>query len=94
MKRSYQQQPAEKNLISNKPGELPFGGIAPECVRFQDGLIMYRDGLVPKREAGVIAEMRGVDIRTSNFGETICRRLSQISTSTQGGRGGDFDMAL
>jgi len=44
--------------ISNEPGELPLGGIAPECVRFQDGLIMYRDGLVPKREAAVIAEMR------------------------------------
>jgi len=48
---------------------------------------MYRDGLVPKREAAVIAEVREVDIRTS-------KRLSQISTSTQGGRGGDFDMAL
>jgi hypothetical protein len=44
--------------ISNEPGDLPFGGIAPESVRFQDGLIMYRDGLVPKREAAVIAEMR------------------------------------
>lgn len=30
--------------ISNEPGDLPFGGIAPESVRFQDGLIMYRDG--------------------------------------------------
>jgi len=36
--------------ISNEPGELPLGGIAPDCVRFQDGLIMYRDGLVPKKK--------------------------------------------
>ena len=32
--------------ISNEPGELPSGRIAQECARFQDGLIMYRDGLV------------------------------------------------
>jgi len=35
------------------------GGNVPESVRFQDGLVMYLNGLVPSKEhAAVVAEMK------------------------------------
>jgi hypothetical protein len=46
-------------VIHSEQGQLSFGGDIPESVRFQDGLKMYREGLVPRKsDAAVVAEMR------------------------------------
>jgi len=45
--------------IPSKQDQLPFAGNIPESARFQSGLKMYREGVVPRKSDAAVVPPEG-----------------------------------